>query len=333
MKERLIGLEDLDLEVVKQETPLTAPEVVFNLLVKHPEITQLVVASYPIYPHGERVRNIYDEYIPITHLEDELKKGQWRRTRPGITEVVAVGLVVDVCSNPACAHTREEHSQEQAWLWRHWYDEGFSLPWGSQRSFIFLDIEQYNQVALRDILAVVNEMEVDCYVLESGGGYHVMIDEVVGLDEFPESYGEVISLFGEQSDDSTLRGWGDDLIRSSGRPDRIGKWCTDALETIGHAEDPIYQQGTNVHVLDLRHIAHSLRGVLVLQEWLTDHPVEDGFKRPATPQRVGGAYLRVSPGRYSSPPVLVAQKKRGEITLFDFEEHPFSHPVCQRPLL
>lgn len=332
MKEKFVDLEGLDLEVVGQEEPLTAPKVVFNLLAKHPEITQLVVASYPVYSHGERRENIYDEYIPRVYLEDELEQGQWRRTRLNINEVVAVGSVVDVCSSPNCVHTKEEHNQEQLWLWKHWHD-GFSLPWGSQRSFIFLDIEQHNQVAFRNILAVLNRMDADCYVLESGRGYHMMVDKVTDLDEFPESYGQIISLFGEQFNDRALKGWGDDLIRSKGKPSRIENWCADVMEIIGHAEDPIYQLGTYVHILDLRHIAHSLRSVLAIQEWSAEHPIEDAFRRPATPRRAGGAYLRISPGRYSSPPVLVAQKELEEMKVFDLKDSPFVRPEYQQPLL
>lgn len=333
MRERWnLSVSRIKIEVREQERLSTAPKVIHQLLEEHPEIVQLVTTSYPIAPHRQAHGNFYDEFVPTAYLNPDFARGEWHQTIFFNREVVAVGSVVDICDKTDCRHTSPEHFQQDLWLWNQWH-EGFYLPWGRQSSFIFLDIERHGGTVLTQILNVLRSISSDWYLLDSGGGYHIVIDELVNLAMLPQRYGEIISLFGRELSNSNLEGWGDSLLRNADSPNQILLWCRDVKKEIGHLNEPIYQHGHWVFILDLRHIAHSLDGIVGFRNWSARNPVGKGFRRQTVPERPGGAYLRISPGRYSSSPVLVAQKESGEITLFVSPSYPFAVPVVQRTLL
>lgn len=319
-------------EVKEAEPFLTAPEVYAEIIQNHPEVLQITIVSYPPYPHGEWPGDYYSELIPVVNLSSTLAQGSWPRRCLSVNEVVAIGAVVDVCNEAGCSHGRKDHYEKENQLWDYWH-EGLMLPWGEPLSFVFLDIEWHRSIALVKVLEALEGAKTDWYLLDSGGGYHVVFDELVSLADLPGRYGEIIANFGDRLHNSKLKGWGDDLVRNGDNRKKVTSWCEDVLRDCGHVDEPV---GRETHIVDLRHTAHSLLRMAGYCSWLDQNPSDLGWRRSSVPGvRIGGAYLRISPSKnFLSPPILVAKKTGEELMLFGSEERPFhQQPATQGVLL
>lgn len=297
-----------NLEINGSEGLMTAPEFFGNLFDRHPEILQISMASYTQAPHGVPSADIYREYLPILDEKRTLAEGRWRITHPMAREIVAIGSMVDVCNTEGCTHSFQSHDDILVDIWWRWHDGDFR-PCGSQKSFIFLDIEVHNHETLEIIREVLLPgADCDWYVLDSGAGFHIVLDKLVDLDVLAEEYGFIILFFGMYLGDTALEGWGNDLACHGKEVGKVRDWCHDVLEVCGHVDEPLSGTRKEAHVLDLRHTAHSLLRVLESQDALVEYSAGENFPSRAI-HGFGGAYLRISPKRQGElPPVLIAQK-------------------------
>jgi len=314
-----------NLEKISSERLLTAPEVIYKLLQKHPEVIQISVATYLNRSHGEESIESYRGYIPVDYENSSLADGKWRRANFKFGEVEAIGSMVDICSREGCDHSPKSHFEDQLYLWQLWHD-GVEAPHGFQESFIFLDIEMKEPEIMERVTEVLQNVPEDWYILHSGDGFHVILDRLIKIEKLPREYGKLIAFFGEKLGNNRLRRWGEDLKRVANDSERVLSWGELVREKIGHINEPIYQEGKEVYIIDLRHVAVSLKKVKIYHDWLIENknrpfiikydPVSHiGCSR--APDKIGGFYLRISPKRKdSSPPVLVAQKEVGKIQFF-----------------
>lgn len=321
--------------IAKEVKPfLTAPMVWAEILRGHSKVLQTEIAFYPHHFHGERPGDYYCEFVPIDYLDSTLSQGNWPRRSFLVDEVVAVWAVVDVCNEGSCSHNYKDHQNKSLQIWNYWHD-GLSFPWGESLSFIFLDIEWYGSAALAKVLEVLRGASVDWHLLDSGGGYHVIFEELVALTDLPRRYGEIISLFGNRLRNFKLEGWGDDLVRNGNNQRKVLSWCEDVLENCGHVDEPI---GRETHIIDLRHVAHGLQRVIDYRSWLDENPTLSLRLKNSLTLRLrtgGGPYLRISSTKdYSIPPILVAKQSSGEVARLVSEEEPlFQRLAIQRALL
>jgi len=307
----------------EKEHFVTAPQVFSQLIKSHPEILQISFAAYPQKIHGSGPDEYWKELYPLVVVEDDLVRGIWPKRRFNMEEVVAMGSVVGVCANKRCHHTDKEHCRRQDYLWEQFHDCD-SLPEGKQMSFIFLDIEYHGPGVLGRILQALEKVETNWFVLSSRNGYHVVLDKMVDLDSLAKKYGEVIANFGTQLNDDALIGWGKSLVKGANNHRQVKIWCEDVLEQIGHIDEPNFQMRKEVHLIDLRHVAHSLERTLVFQDWIHQNRLSSKFRPRTSPTEIGGAFLRISPKEDSLPPILVAKKGSGKIEVLEKIDQLFS---------
>lgn len=224
--------------------------------------------------------------------------------------------MVDICPREGCDHSPKSHLGDQLYLWQLWH-EGEGAPHGFQKSFIFLDIEMKEPEILGKITEVLKDVDEDWYVLHSRGGFHVILDRLVSLEELPAEYGKIIAFWGDRLDNRRLKYWGEDLEKIGSNPQKVLLWGELVRERIGHIDEPIYQEGKEVHIIDLRYIAVNLKKVQKYHDWLIENSYIPGFGFRESPDKIDGFYLRISPKKDGlPPPVLVAQKEGGKIQFF-----------------
>ena len=286
---------------------MTEPMLIGKILDAHPEILQVSMASYAPRPHGVVSADFYRGYFPVMTEKHTLVEGSWRVTHPMEKEIIAIGSTVDVCDEKGCRHSDGEHEDVMLDIWDSWHD-GIPRPYGIQKSFIFIDVETHGDQTLGVTKKVLAGVDYDWYLLDSGAGYHVILDKLVGVDQVAIEYGNIITQFGEHLSKPGLVGWGRDLIENGRNEQKVESWCRDVLLSCGHIDEPIYKSGKEVHILDLKHTAHSLLRVQAMTKAIR---IEKGpFMYPYS--EVGGAYLRISPKRSDGLlPILVAQSVGG----------------------
>ncbi|MDO8265057.1 MAG: hypothetical protein Q7T34_01650 [Candidatus Parcubacteria bacterium] len=283
---------------------LTAPKFFSRLLTKHPEILQVSMVSYLPALHGVASPDIYREYLPALTEISALARGEWRKVLPAEKEIVAIGSTVDVCDIACCDHSLKSHEGTLQDLRERWHN-GDPIIAGAQKSFVFLDLETHGRETLEAAEGVLMGKNCDWYILDSGAGFHIVLDKLVGLDDLAGEYGRVISDFGKYLEKPSLEGWGNDLINNGKKARKLEAWCEDALKYCGHGDESVWKEGKEVHMVDLRYVAHRLRSVMKYQQALA----RCGDIASA-PQEIGGAYLRISTKGQDllPPPVLVAQR-------------------------
>ena len=298
-----------NLEKISSEKLLTAPEVVDNLLKKHPEIVQISVGEYFLRPHGEKGPEDSRLFISAS----DISKENFENHPDFSDKMLALSSIVDICPIKGCSHQDWKHFTGDAILWQFDHDECFRPPQGYQRSFIFLDIEMKEPEVLGVISKVLKNFKEDWYVLHSGGGFHVIIDRLVKLEKLPEEYGQIIAMLGDVTGSLKLKNWGESLEKIKDDWGQILKWGELVREEIGH----VGEREKEVHIIDLRHVAVSLKKVYEYYDYLKKENYKPGYGRYHNdPEKIGGFYLRTSakPGRNS--PLLIAQKENGKIQFF-----------------
>lgn len=298
-------------ETESKERFLTAPEVVYRLLEKHPEIIQISLAAYSPHPHGTNPGDLYNQFIPVSEELSNLAESQWRRTFLHLDpEIVAIGSAVTICSSADCDHSLQSHFAKQLWLWSLWH-EGENGPKGLQRSFIFLDIETNRPEIVDKLGEMLEGVSSDWYIINSGEGFHVILDRLVALEDLATEYGRILTFFGERMGSQGLKAWGEDLQRDGNKAERVFLWCDRVLRFCGHVDEPLSEERKEVHLIDLRHVAHSLQMIEGYRHWLAQNSTVTNFGPGYDfPDEIGGAYLRISPKKRGGlPPVLVAQRE------------------------
>jgi len=301
-----------NLEKISSEKLLTAPEVIRKILRKHPEIIQATIGTYILKKHGEK------------SLDDRRLFRVWDINRHGLpkyeNEITAIGSIVDVCPEKNCKHFPWDHSQLDAILWSYneEHDPDYNSPHGCPKSFIFLDIEMKEPEVLEVITEVFKNSKEDWYILFSGGGFHVILDKLVNLQDLPKEYGRIIALFGDKVDSQKMKNWGEDLKKIGRNWQKVLEWGELVREKIGHIDEVLNEEGKEVHMIDLRHVAHSLKGVYQFCNYLKEEDYKPGCYYPCwnDPEKIGGFYLRISPKPGRDYPFLVAQKENGKIHFF-----------------
>ncbi len=155
---------------------------------------------------------------------------------------------------------------------------------------------------------------MDWYILDTGGGFHLIIDRLVSSKDLPKYYGQLImdvaSKLGQAK--SILYGHlGKYLIDNCGNNEKLGKWTTSVIEKFGHIEDPINFGGL-VFPIDLRCIAHFVENIINNQ-----------------PDKI---CLRVDK-KHGSVPILKALQVNKQITVFDYKNDPFNKKQLSLPMV
>ena len=313
-----------NLERLPSEKLSTAPEVISKLLKKHPEIVQVSIASYPPRPHGEKSQENFREFFLVSELNNlKISKNGFELEKisplafDSFIGVSAVGSIVDVCPIKNCDHKTWRHFQGDTFLWWFDHDHGYKIPQGYQKSFIFLDIEMKEPEVLGVTARVLRDFKEDWYVLHSGGGFHVILDKLVDLRDLPKEYGRIITLFGDKIGNQRLKNWGENLEGIGSSWQKVLQWGELVRERIGHIDEPVHEQEKEVHVIDLRHVAVSLKKTKEYLDWLEEESYKPGYGYyRSNPEKIGGFYLRISPKPGRDYPFLVAQKENGKIHFF-----------------
>ncbi|KKR91142.1 MAG: hypothetical protein UU42_C0021G0009 [Candidatus Woesebacteria bacterium GW2011_GWA1_41_13b] len=295
---------------------LTETKVLSYIISKHPEIFGVTVANYPaLIPHGapdsskRETREVYS-------VRDLLRRGDWPTELLHTKEISAIGSLVDVCDNSQCPHRLSDHD---FWILERW-QEGAYPEIKHPKSIVFLDVEYPDPAWAREIMDCLKVVDEDVYIFSSGGGYHIVVDKLVDLSGLPYEYGKILYLMGNKQGSQSLMGWGMDLIQNGHDRRKVQTWCDTALEKIGHVDEP--ESGKEIHVIDLRHIAHSLirlEKTVSEMERLSERRSDQRYLVPAV--EFGAGYLRISdsPGKYDTPPQLIALKTSGAIHYFPTE--------------
>lgn len=307
---------------VQHEQPITAPKFFDQFLSRRPEILQISTATYLKRPHGVLSTDTQRGLVPIlTTDRQNLRGGEWPRTSLKSPEIAAIGSVVDVCDDKGCNHTNPEHEDRLLLSWKFWHD-GITTFVGKLRSFIYLDIETHSLETFGIVRRFLMTNEKDGYILNSGGGFHVVFDDLVDIGDLPLAYGETIAALGKFTQNNTLQQWGGNLVEHSGTPTQVRKWCDDVLVNFGHIDDSLdalTRSNQRVTILDIRHTAHSLLRALKTREAeIRGNQRRREFDDLAM-EESGAAYLRISPKTpgHGEPPILIAQQVSGVYSEFD----------------
>ena len=294
------------------ETRANGSQVFSSILSRHPEVIQISMAAYRPLPHGAATVDFQRDYFPVVTEKVVLAEGKWRTSNDKSKEIVALGSVVDVCNEPECNHSPKSHYEINQIA----SERPHTYPFGQPQSFVFVDMEAYSPETYQVTKRVLTEnVPQDWYILNSGAGFHVIIDHLVPLDSLAGEYGNLINCFGRHLSKPTLSAWGHDLIHSSGNVDKIKSWCHDVLKSCGHAHEPTNLQ---VHLIDMRYLAHSLLRALETQRLIKEFNLAPVNREVFSSEIIGAAYLRVSAKRPgdSTSPELIAQK-----TALGFQEN------------
>lgn len=297
--------------------PVVAPKFFSELLSKHPEILQASLVSYFPSPHGGPAHDVYREYRPVSDVKYGLVYGNLATFPHEAREIISIGATVDVCNDDKCDHSEQIHGEKELHLWWKWHD-GESTPVGSQKSFIFIDVESHAKEALGAAEEVLMKENCDWYILDSGAGFHIVLDKLVDLGDLAKEHGKIILNFGRHLNKDSLKGWGNDLVDNAKNEKKLKAWCEDALRYCGHMDEPILEQGKEVHILDLRYVAHRLQSVMKYQHELNRYGDMLNKNIFSPIQEIGGFYLRTSVKRQNTlPPFVVTQKVGQNISRFN----------------
>lgn len=284
----------------QEHETITAYGVWQEILDTHPEIVQLYLVVYPPHSHGEAPGEFINQmelvYSNLSRYSRFLKRED--------NQVCAVGAIVEVCDD-------QINRQNRVVL----YDvNGKDIFLGSPKALTFLDIEWHYDDTEQKLLQVLADIAEDGYILDSGGGYHFILTKLGLVSNLPCRYGEVIREVGKSIDSDKLSDWGESLLNTNNQRRKVLNWCRHVFDHCGHVQDSGEKE---VHLVDLRHVAHGLEKLVNSRLWLGNFSGNSNSSR-VRGESVGGPCLRISPSKnYDRPPVLVAKQISGELTCYD----------------
>lgn len=293
---------------IQPDKHLTVFDVWKRILDRHPEIVKQPAVMYSQIDHGQTA-NDQAEVLPRERIVWDLDSGESGfYGQAGFHK--AIGAQVEIGSpdlDPTLA------SPEAGC----WYNDGETLTIDplSERSFIFVDLEsEPNKETLGLFIKALKNWEMDWYIMDTGGGSHLIIDHLTPSKDLPKYYGQLIMDVAKELGPvkSKLYGHvGKYLIDNYEDNEKLGKWAKDILEKFGHIEDPV-SLGKLVFPIDLRYVAHTLEKITSGQ-----------FDR--TCLRVGA--------KHGSVPVLKALQVDGQVTVFEYQNDPFNRKRLSLPTL
>lgn len=196
-----------------------------------------------------------------------------------------------------------------------WYNDGEPLEINprSERAYIFVDCESPPTNEMLGLsIKTLRGWNMDWYLLNSGGSFHIIIDKLVSLEALPKYYGQLIMDMARNMslEKSKLYGHiGKYLFDNFDNKHKLRLWTESIREKIGHIEDPI-SSGKLVFPLDLKYFIHIIDALIEGRD-------DEGF-------------LRVS-SKHGSVPVLKAQQINGDITIYESEKDPFDQKQFALP--
>jgi hypothetical protein len=301
-------LKEQEPTIVQPNEFLTVFDVWKKILNEHPYVVQQSAVAYALIMHGQNP----DERLTILPRERiyyELDGGERNfYGQPGY--IKAIGGRVEI--GPPDLDLSLDTPQSTIW-----YDYGGDLEFNPKftRSFIFADIESApTDEALALFIRSLKNWRSDWYILDSGDGFHLIIDQLVPSDDLPKYYGQLIVDVASQLSPAKNVYYsqiGNLLIHNWYGRDGLAKWAKDILENFGHRGDPINSE-RSVFPLDLRYIAHSI------EKLLRDQP--------------DLICLRVGQ-KHGSVPILKAVQTDGQIVVFNYKDDPFKKRQPSLPTL
>ena len=295
---------------VKKETviaPESAPYVWAEIIERNP-VTEVVLAHYPPAPHGSSGR-FETRVYPALNVLGYLRKGLWPKVALGQSELVAISSLVGTVS------TGENPEEAQIISGLRFYGEEIIEP-QNPHSFVTLDFEYPpSPERLENISYFLGHTINDWYLLESGNSYHLILDTLVLPETLPQHWAGLVRLFTDPKDPlaHVFEGFADDLYKNCDNPNKLKRLAREIRQFAGHVDEP--GEGKPTHLIDLRHLSHSLEELVAFE--LNEDPFEVN----------GLGFLRISDSpRHNSPPILVAQKVEGEVTILVPLKDPFENP-------
>jgi len=278
-----------------------------QILEKHQEVVKQTAVNYAHHAHGQP----YEESTEILPRERIIPGGLDEISFWGQPSLVkAIGAHVEV--RPSNFDPTLDYSGSGRW-----FNDGdfLEIDPPNGKAFVFVDCESPPTTEMLNLcLRVMSRWTTDWYILDSGGSFHIIVDQLVPLKSLPKYFGQLIKDVAYELGPVKSKFYGHMgkyLIDNSDNKEKLGKWAKEVSEKFGHIEDSI-NSGKLVFPIDLRYVARIMDAL-------------------ANDQGDAG-YLRLS-SKHGSVPVLKAQQVNGEITIFESENDPFKRKQLTLPTL
>lgn len=286
-------------------SPITVFDVWKEILNKHPEIVRQEAMVYLECQHNQKPNIRQRMILPRERIEwSDNEDDFWGQPK----QVKTIGARVGV--RPKDFDSQIDYSGAGRW-----FNEGdiLTIEPDSEMSFIFIDFESEPSVeTLNLILNTFKEWRQDWYLMDSGGSYHLIIDELIESIAVPYRLGEAIVDLAKNLPPIKSKFYGsigDFLLKNWYKEEKLKPWVKDIFNYFGHKEDPI-SEGKYLFPIDMRYIAHVVGGF-----------IEGNYSENN---------LRVS-SKHGSVPIMVAKKTGEIITIFDNSKNSFNRKQMTLP--
>ena len=172
--------------IIQLDKPLTVFDVWERILDKHPEIVKQSVVMYSQIDHGQTA-NDQIEILPkerIVWSLDSEEDGFYGQD--GYQKAIGARVEIGPPDLDPTLVSPEAGS---------WFNDAEILAINPQneKSFIFVDLESKpNNETLRLFTKSLKNWGMDWYILDTGGGFHLIIDRLVSSKDLPKYYGQLI---------------------------------------------------------------------------------------------------------------------------------------------
>jgi hypothetical protein len=290
-------------ETINVNTLLTVFDVWHKILENRPEVVKQNVHIYSNSPHGQPK---YSEFtiLPIERI-------RWSNDETSFygdgTCLKAIGEAVEV--RPKDYNPTLDYSGAGRW-----FNDGESLEINTEhhKSFVMVDFESPPSKELLQLtIDTLKDWNMDWYLLDSGGSFHLVIDKLVDPKDLPKYFGQLIMDMSKNLSYQKAKLYGHIgkyLILNSDNPKNLMKWVESVLETFGHVDEPVSSK--LVFPIDLRYVAHVVKSIC-------NDAIDDGN-------------LRISP-KHGSVPVLIAQQVDGKVIVYECQDDPFDRRQPRLP--
>jgi hypothetical protein len=310
------------IEITRTETsePLDAPAVWADLLYrKHPEISDITLAYYecrrlPVGAVGQEdsFHRVKTNYLRSCGYFTDI---DYPKIYPNSqSSLCAISCIVGTSKSSGKTTMLNSHKKLE-----------FALP--NPKSFIHIDLATRSFPTpgiLARTLHRLQELPYDWYVLSTGLSYHIIIDHLFDIENFPWYWGEVLEHLARFSSSEYERRRGlkySGLLKiASGDLNLLLKLKRIMKHDIGgyyYGDSDSDENGRRTspgHDIDWGHVYLSFRDFVSFCQGNSD----------------GAGYLRISSKNQYSPPFLVAQKEGGQITQFIVQEPYYSSHIDSR---
>ena len=296
-----------------------------NLLGKLPVVAVTGVNYYPA-AHGESSANLpWCDHQGML-LENQLAENRWPTFRRygGLEEKLGQQFALGSLAYAMFAGSdRPPYAVRKAWAKHLCYEKENSLGELTESgtvtpmAWVMVDFDcSTGETNLAAILKVLRETYPlgNWSVFDSGGSYYFLQEDLVGVKNIPWHWGNLVTHFASTAPPyrrHIFEGIGRDLQKHWDNPVKLSRLSHDILDMICHYDAPPGEK--TPFIIDLRHMAHSLRELLLFFQNKTK----------------SFGFLRLSQKHpYRLPPVAVARysPKTGVKLLFDGVVYPRPQP-------